>query len=107
MAYICSNAQEVLISPGGYLDGVMYLRRDNMLNLISKQYVCFWVFLINQKKVKNISWNGIKVIKQNLSFLLLYCDKNSTSSMISMFCLIKELHDCHVNYDLNCFNMNI
>lgn len=72
MAYICSNAQEVLISPGGYLDGVMYLRRDNMLNLISKQYVCFWFFLINQKSEKYIvEWNKGYKAEFKFSFTLL------------------------------------
>lgn len=72
IAYIFRDAQEVLISPGGYLDGVMYLRRDNMLNLISKQYVCFWVFLKNQKSEKYIvEWNiGCKE-EINFSFTLL------------------------------------
>lgn len=72
MAYICSNAQEVLISPGGYLDGVMYLRRDNMLTLISKQYVSFWVFLIDHKNEKYIvEWNKGCKAEIKFSFTLL------------------------------------
>lgn len=43
MHAINSNAQEVLILPGGYLDGIMYLRRDNMLKLISKHNE-IWTF---------------------------------------------------------------
>lgn len=51
------DAQEVLISPGGYLDGVMYLRRDNMLNLISKHNE-IWTFTTHASIPRSFETRG-------------------------------------------------
>lgn len=66
-------------------------------------------FFKKPKKVKNISWNGILVVKKKLIFLLLYCHKKIRSDFVNdtYVLLNNEMNGCHVNDDLNCLNINI